>query len=332
MVRRWSGWLGIALLSACSTASPRMAAPLPGEPVADGISLLRGRFVAGEQPDGNSVLLRAPQGLVVFDSGRHAAHTQRILDAARATGLPVVAIVNSHWHLDHASGNGMLRDAWPQAEVIASDAIRAASIGFLADYRVQLAGLVAKTAADDPQVAGWREEIARIDQGARLFPTRVVDAAGPQRIAGTIFTVGLERDAVSGGDVWLYAPRTRTLLAGDLVTLPAPLLDTACAPGWQAALARLDAVPFDTLVPGHGAPMTHAQFTTWRGAFDHLLACAASDAAAAHCKAGWLRDAGPLVPEADRELAATLLDYYLPQVLRAPSARRMRYCHAGGAR
>ena len=102
------------------------------------------------------------------------------------------------------------------------------------------------------------------------------------------------------------------------------------ASGWQAALARLDAIPFDTLVPGHGALMTHAQFTTWRGAFDHLLACAASDADAASCKAGWLRDAGPLLHEpADHALAGTLLEYYLPQVLRAPAARRARYCAAG---
>lgn len=49
-------------------------------------------------------------------------------------------------------------------------------------------------------------------------------------------------------------------------------------------------------------------------------------------KAGWLRDAVPLVPEAGRALAGTLLDYDPPQVLRAPPARRMRYCHAGGAR
>ena len=332
MVGRWLGWLGVALLSACSAASPRVAAPLPGEPVADGIALLRGRFVAGEQPDGNTVLLRAPQGLVVFDTGRHAAQAQRALDAARATGLPIAAIVNSHWHLDHVSGNGMRRAAYPRAEILASDAIRDARAGFLAYYRAQLAGMVAKAPAGDPQAAGWRAEIARIDQGARLSPTRVVQATGPQRIAGMAFTVGLERDAVSGGDVWLYAPRARTLVAGDLVTLPAPLLDTACAPGWQAALARLDAIPFDTLVPGHGTPMTHAQFRTWRSAFDHLLACAASDVDAARCKAGWLREAGPLLPDADRALAGTLLDYYLPQVLRAPPARRARYCRAGDVR
>lgn len=325
--------LPLLLLAALVACAPRRdTPPLPGETIAPDIALLRGTFVAGAQPDGNSVLLRAPQGLVVFDSGRHAAHTQRILDAARATRLPVAAIVNSHWHLDHVAGNALLRDAWPRAEVHASDAIEGAMRGFLADYRAQLADALAQAPAGSAEAAGWREEIARIDAGARLFPTRPVTATGERTLAGRKVTLGLERNAVSGGDVWLYDPATRTLLAGDLVTLPAPLLDTACAEGWREALARLDALPFATLVPGHGAPMTHAQFAAWRGAYEDLLACAAGDAADADCKAGWLRDAGSLVPEADRALAASLLDYYLPQVLRAPAARRSRYCDAEAGR
>jgi len=326
MVRRLALLL---LLAGCTTTPPHaVPAPLPGEPVAADIALVRGRFVAGEQPDGNSVLLRAPDGLVVFDTGRHADHAQRLLDAARASGQPIVAIVNSHWHLDHVSGNVPLRAAYPHAEVFASDAIRGAMGSFLADYRAQLAAMLAKTPASDPQVAGWRDELARIDAGSRLFPTHVVDSPMTVALGGRMVRLGLERNAVSGGDVWLLDPATHTLLSGDLVTLPAPLLDTACAAGWRDALARLDALPFDTLVPGHGAPMAHAQFATWRSAFDHLLDCAAGDADAATCKAGWLRDAGPLFPPDDAALASTLLDYYLPQVLRAPAPRRDRYCHA----
>lgn len=316
----------LAALAAC--AQRREPPPLPGETVAPDIALLRGTFVAGAQPDGNSVLLRAPRGLVVFDSGRHPVHARRILDAARATRLPVAAIVNSHWHLDHVAGNVLLREAWPRAEVYASDAIEGAMRGFLADYRTQLEDALAQAPAGGADAGGWRGEIARIDAGARLFPTRPVTATGERTLAGRKVTLGLERNAVSGGDVWLYDPATRTLLAGDLVTLPVPLLDTACAEGWREALARLDALPFAILVPGHGAPMTHAQFAAWRGAYEDLLACAAGGAADADCKAGWLRDAGPLVPEADRALAAGLLDYYLPQALRAPAARRARYCDA----
>ena len=319
----------VLLLAGCSATPPRhVQAPRAGDAVAPGITLVRGRFVAGEQPDGNSILLRGPGGWAVFDTGRHATHARRLIDAAHASGQPIVAIVNSHWHLDHVSGNAPLRAAFPHAEVYASDAIRTAMRGFLADYRAQLVELLAKAPTDDPQAAAWRDELARIDAGAQLFPTRIVQAPMDTTLAGRRVRLGLERNAVSGGDVWLLDPETHVLLSGDLVTLPAPLFDTACAAGWRDALARLDALPFDTLVPGHGAPMTHAQFTVWRGAFDRLLACAAGSADAAACKSGWLHDAGPLIPQSDVTLTKTLLDYYIPQVLRAPAARRDRYCHA----
>ena len=67
---------------------------------------------------------------------------------------------------------------------------------------------------------------------------------------GAEFYIGLEDNAVSGGDVWLLGPSTRTLLAGDLVNFPAPFFDTACPRGWSEALGRLDAQPFEMLVPG----------------------------------------------------------------------------------
>jgi glyoxylase-like metal-dependent hydrolase (beta-lactamase superfamily II) len=320
----------VPLIAGCGAAHQRMAtsgAPLSGEPVAADVTLLRGRFVAGAQPDGNTVLLRGDDGLVVIDSGRHAQHTARIIDAARAAGAPVVAIVNTHWHLDHVAGNVMLREAYPAAEVYASDAINDALHGFLADYRAQLTQMLDKPeGAPLGVVQDWREEVARIDAGPRLQPTQVVTAGQDRTLAGRRVYLGLERNAVSGGDVWLLDRRTRTLVAGDLVTLPAPLFDTACAEGWRAALQRLDAMDFERLIPGHGAPMTRAQFADYRNAFDRLLACAASDASTESCRAGWLHDAQALIPEGDIPLATGLLDYYVAQILRAPAERRGRYC------
>ena len=138
----------LALLAGCA-APARVEAPLlAGEPVADGVSLLRGEFVPGRQPDGNTLLLRGRDGLVVFDTGRHAGHVQRIVDAARTARVPVVAIVNSHWHLDHVSGNAVLRDAYPKADVYASDAIAGAMSGFLADYRAQLRQMLRRRAGE----------------------------------------------------------------------------------------------------------------------------------------------------------------------------------------
>ena len=324
--------LALGLLAACATA-PRWVVPAGMQSLNRHMVLLPGTYDPEQgdgQPDGNSVLIRAPEGSVVFDTGRHEqAFAGRIIAAADAWQLPVAAIVNSHWHLDHVSGNVPLREKYPQAKVYASTAIEDAMTYFLADSRKSAAARLATLPADSPEAGYIRAGIARIDAGPKLFPTDPVLSSGPLRIAGMQFRVGLEKNAVSGGDVWLLDPSTRTLLSGDLVNFPAPFFDTACPHGWSEALARLDAQPFDTLVPGHGAPMTHAQFATYRHAFDDLLACAAGNAAVADCAAGWERDLGPLLPESQRRLSRMLLDYYFQSVLRAEPAKRDKYCRAG---
>ena len=332
MTAKWVLALLPGLLAACATGS-RLVAPSGMQALNPHMVLLRGSYDPDQgdgQPDGNSVMIRAPEGLIVFDTGRHEqAFTGRIIAAAEGWNLPVVAIVNSHWHLDHVSGNVPLRERWPQAKVYASTAIEGAMTHFLADSRRNAAARLATLAPDSPEADYLRAGIARIDAGAKLFPTDPVLSSGPLRIAGMEFQVGLETNAVSGGDAWLFDPSTRTLLSGDLVNFPAPFFDTACPHGWSEALAKLSEVPFVQLVPGHGAPMTHAQFDVYRHAFDGLLACAASDAGVADCATGWERDLGPLLPVDQRKLSRLLLDYYFQSVLRAEPAKRDRYCRAG---
>ena len=118
------------------------------------------------------------------------------------------------------------------------------------------------------------------------------------------------------------------LLAGDLVTLPVPFLDTACPEGWQAALGVLDATEFTSLVPGHGAPMDRAGFEAWRTAFDGLLACAASDADPSTCADQWIGGLGGLLPAREHARAREMLGHYVGEVLRGDDGRATRYCPA----
>lgn len=331
MARRGAvgGLVGLlAVLPACGSLHGRDAPPVASEelpaadgwrPVADEVYFKAGVFVPGRQPDGNTLLMRGRNGWIVVDTGRHAGHADAIVRAARGSARPVSAIVNTHWHLDHVAGNAVLRQAYPQAAVHASGRVEAEMSGFLARYRAQLETLL-RTRGDDPQAPAWRDEQARIDAGRRLYPTQVVDEAGSRRIDGRPLSLGLVKDAVSGGDVWLFDPATRVLVAGDLVTLPVPLLDTACPAGWVRALRELETQPFDLLVPGHGEPMTRAQFQRYRRAYEGLLACAAGLATDGECTAQWIDGLGDLLPPAQHDFARTLLaDYYLPQRLRGTS-------------
>jgi glyoxylase-like metal-dependent hydrolase (beta-lactamase superfamily II) len=102
--------------------------------------------------------------------------------------------------------------------------------------------------------------------------------------------------------------KTGVLIAGDLVTLPAPFLDTACPARWGESLDRLAKVEFDLLVPGHGAPMTHTQFASYRTAYRDLLAC---DKPKEQCIDAWVRGVGPLMSGADERVTRVLMDYYV---------------------
>jgi glyoxylase-like metal-dependent hydrolase (beta-lactamase superfamily II) len=134
--------------------------------------------------------------------------------------------------------------------------------------------------------------------------------------------------AVTEGDVWIWDAGTKTLVAGDLVVLPAPFFDTACAEGWRRALTAIADVPFETLIPGHGRPMGRAEFDLYRTAFDRLVDCAESSRPRQDCVGGWQRDAADLLPTGqDRKDAQMLLDYYVDAILRS-AEKKTEFCGA----
>lgn len=292
--------------------------------LAPGIDLIPGEFTPGTQPDGNTIVIRGSDGLLVFDTGRHRAHTQSIIDFAHSENLPIKVIINSHWHLDHVGGNLMLREVYPDARVYASGAIEAALHGFLVDYRSSLEKQLA-TGADDP---AKHDELALIDSGARLAPDERIITTGERNLTGRKLTVGLVRNAATAGDVWLFDPASGVLASGDLVTLPVPFLDTACPQGWRKALDALHGVAFKLLVPGHGEPMRRKQFEVYRTAFGNLLDCAGSARTQGQCADGWLHDVGPLVPLSQQRFARALLDYYMDKSLRAEARHTAALCAA----
>lgn len=271
--------------------------------VVPGIHLIRGRFDQGSQPDGNTIIFNAPDGLIVVDTGRHPKHTQQIVEFAKIAQKPVKAIINTHWHLDHIGGNALMRDQFPEVRVYASDALAAAREGFLENYRKQLTDLLAKK-----EIAAYRAELNLIESVPRLAPDEVIKESGTKSIAGRNLILELEKGAVTAGDVWIRDTATGVIVAGDLVTLPAPFLDTADANKWETALDRILRTDFDLLIPGHGPPLTKRQVEIYRSTFSSLLKCKDN------CVTDWLDKIGPLIPAEEREFTQMLMEYYVKLV------------------
>ncbi|HEY3520361.1 MAG TPA: MBL fold metallo-hydrolase [Rhodanobacteraceae bacterium] len=311
--------LVFALMVLLAVSGAICAAPQPR------YTLIPGGMPAGAEPDGNTVVLDAPDGLIVVDTGRHPEHQEKILAYARAAKKPIVAIINSHWHLDHTGGNATLLKAYPDAQVYASTAIDGALKGFFPKSRRDGEQYLASGKATPQQAEDIRLDIARVDQPSALRPTRPITGSGVLTIAGLALDVHLAHFAATEGDVWIHDGDL--LIAGDLVVAMVPFLDTACPEGWRRALDEIAATHFKTLIPGHGEPMTQRQFLDWRHAYDDLLDCSASTKSRQGCIDGWMKDAVAFIPQSDRDRAAGMVGYYIESRLRAPEGERERYCH-----
>src|SRR5689334_9570201 len=287
--------------------------------------LIPGAIPMDKGPDGNTIIFDAPEGLVVFDTGRHPEHAQAIFDYAKGRHRPIAAIVNSHWHLDHTTGNWDLRQAYPHVAIYASNALEGALATFLKQGREQGDKMIADPKTPVLQKAELLRGRSVVDHPERIRPDHVITKSGPMNIAGRSFDVHLSKFAATEGDVWLYDRKSLTAVVGDLVVGIVPFADTACAEGWAKALDEVDRVRFITLIPGHGDPMTHGDFRQWKLAYDNLLECTRSKAEKKACIAGWQKDAARFIDSAHRDYVDQALDYYIDRRFRAPE-EQARYC------
>jgi glyoxylase-like metal-dependent hydrolase (beta-lactamase superfamily II) len=218
----------------------------------------------------------------------------------------------------HVSGNPDLKAAYPKAKVYASLAIDEALIGFLpksaADARPYLeSGKLPPETLED-----LRADMATIEHGQALRPDVAVTASGERRLGGLRLALNLAPNAATDGDVWIYDARSGVAALGDLVTFPAPFLDTACVAGWKTALKQIWATPFRLAVPGHGPVLTRDQFGAYRMAFTALADCAASNRDKAACAGDWMAATRGLNPDDPAEaFGQRMTESYVADTLRA---------------
>jgi glyoxylase-like metal-dependent hydrolase (beta-lactamase superfamily II) len=202
----------------------------------------------------NSAFVVTRDGVLVFDTGSSETIGRALKQVvSKTTDKPVRWVVNSHGHGDHWLGN----NAFAGAEIISSTHVRT---------HVTQEG------------ASWVGRFTTMTEGATgeskiVAPTRAVETRTTMQFGEVRGELLLSNGGHTAGDVVLWLPEERVLLAGDVVySDSAPGTFDANIPGWIAFLKELEKLKPKVVVPGHGRVADASVVTRQREFFEQLWA------------------------------------------------------------
>jgi glyoxylase-like metal-dependent hydrolase (beta-lactamase superfamily II) len=209
-----------------------------------------------EWADANVTAIGGDRGLVVVDThGSTSAGRTVIDDLGRLGAGSVAAVVNTHWHWDHAFGNAAFREQDPEVPIHAhEDAAR-----MLAEQGAYMKSRFATS--DDPHA----EEVAATDL---VLPDRTFSSTHALDLGDRLVELVFPGRGHTDGDIVVRVPDVDVVLGGDLVEESAkPWIGLDSWPlEWPTSLdVVLGVVRVDTtVVPGHGVPVDREFVETQR--------------------------------------------------------------------
>jgi cyclase len=286
LVRTGQLLFALTLATATSVCTASVAVSWPGPKaveLAPGIVQFKSPDLAGNV-DGNSIAIVTDRDVVLFDSTILPATADGILSELHQITLkPLRYLVNSHWHPDHAGGNAELAKAFPDLEIIASQQTR--------EIMQDTANVYVKTLefenSQADQEINKELKSGKTSDGVKLTPTdrdelRTQLTSGAQFLADfkamhvqlptltfadtlTLFHGGRELrffrlPGHTAGDVAVFLPAEKILLAGDLLVYPVPFCADSHPSAWIASLEALSRLDAKIIVPGHGDAQLDSSF------------------------------------------------------------------------
>jgi cyclase len=282
--------LAIALILSSVTVAPLQSAGsqsapdtlLKKEVLGDGIYLFRAPSDLDKWTSSNAVVIINETDVTVFDSNTRPATAQKVIaEIRKLTTKTVRTLINSHWHMDHWSGNDEYSKAYPGLQIVATTETR--------DYMKRM---VARYFAEQVNVARARATLdtairtGKLRDGTPFTPEmrrkREADLAESVAFAAEVAAIPrvlpnvTYRDTLilwSGrrefrmisatgdatGSTVLYLPAEKLLVMGDVLVGPEngdgpPPWTTnsyAITP-WLASLRGFEGLDATVVVPGQG--------------------------------------------------------------------------------
>ncbi|OLB31817.1 MAG: hypothetical protein AUH13_06800 [Acidobacteria bacterium 13_2_20CM_58_27] len=305
------------------------------KPVADGV------YAAIAKPaykvNCNAAIIFLDDSVLVVDThSKPSAARAVIAQIKKLTDKPVKFVVNTHFHWDHYQGNEAYPSSWPAGiEIISSEATRE-NIQRIGIPRVkheivtmpeeieQLKSELAKASGTEQ-----KETIAKNLREAEAYfgelksmqvtlPTMTFDRSLIlHRRSRTVEILWLGR-AHTDGDVWVFLPKEKVLVTGDVLHGWTPFMGDSYPYDWIRTLDAAEKLDFDYAIGGHGDVMQGKQkFELWKQYFRDLL----EHTAAAYAGGATLDSAKKQVSEFLVEKYAGKFDPRFPQSVVANVAK-----------
>lgn len=247
----------------------------------------------------NGAFIVTDNGVIVVDTHGSPASAATLIDEiARITDQPVRFVVNTHWHVDHHSGNEAYLSAFGKnVSLIAHDTTRTdiPTMG-----RQQFEGMgqyktMPLTQADERLQSGvdshgqdlslsQREQIAKFSEGQQEFidagdgfefvlPDLTFERSLTLHTSAGPVHMLFEGRAHTGGDVIVYVPERKVVIAGDILTKPILWTWSGYPTDYIETLRAIEALDFDHVVTGHGGPVLQGKeyIRTARQALETLV-------------------------------------------------------------
>jgi cyclase len=244
--------------------------------VAEGIYAVEPVFAGA-----NGALIINDSGVIVIDSHSTPASSATLIDAVKQlTNKPVRYVINTHWHVDHHSGNEAYAKAYgSRIDFIAQEHTREDISTLGREQFEQTAPYRANPleSAKDQMNSGLDDEgnllnerqlldvklfhgahesfLAKADEFEFTLPNLTIDHS--LTLHGNPYTVQVKYlyPAHTRGDVVVYIPEKKVLIMGDILTKPILWAWSSFPRDYVRTLTELEKLDVNKILIGHGGPV-----------------------------------------------------------------------------